>query len=528
MKNYIKDIEALPSKRIYLSIIADYHLKTALCELIDNAIDSWIHNGKKAKLNVQIDLDYTRQVIKVTDNCGGIPEEDIGLIVSPGHSKNSAEDMTIGIFGVGSKRAVVALSEEIKIYTRFKNKQGILVEINDTWIKDDSTWDLPIYNTTGVPENTTIIELVKLRTPIVKEHEAELINHLGATYSYFLNSKDFELNLNTTKIDPVGFEKWSYPPTYEPKQFNSSIDFGSSGKVEVEIIGGLTKSKEPSGGEYGTYFYCNNRLISRAYKGPEVGYRQAKIGQPHPSISLARAIVKLNGPTQLMPWNSSKSEINTKHPTFKQLEDQITRVLMHYATLSKRWSISGGWDDNVFQYKSGNVSSEVVENISAEKLYLPPIPRASGRKYAAVIKANNSKIAEEKPWTVGLYETIIAVDEIFQLKLEQKNRIAMLTLDSMLEIAFKEYLVNDSGTAYSASRLEGIMKDRSQVHTEVKRTLTLTHSQWQKIEYYYKLRCELVHKRATVTITDTDLNNFRKIVELVLKKMFGLNFKYNS
>ena len=61
MKVKIEDIEAHPSKRLYLSIIADYHTKTALSELIDNAIDNWIFGGKKGNLYINIDLVYERQ-----------------------------------------------------------------------------------------------------------------------------------------------------------------------------------------------------------------------------------------------------------------------------------------------------------------------------------------------------------------------------------------------------------------------------------------------------------------------------------
>src|SRR5580704_6169855 len=102
MKQHIREIEALPSKRIYLAIIADYHLKTALCELIDNALDNWMLDGRKRKLLVSLNLDYQRQFIEVVDNSGRIQESEINLIVSPGHSKNTTEDATIGYFGVGS------------------------------------------------------------------------------------------------------------------------------------------------------------------------------------------------------------------------------------------------------------------------------------------------------------------------------------------------------------------------------------------------------------------------------------------
>ena len=114
MKVKIEDIEGHPSKRLYLSIIADYHTKTALSELIDNAIDNWIFGGKKGNLYINIDLDYERQIIQVADNSGGVRREDIKLIVSPGHTRNDGHDAIIGIFGVGSKKGGCCISGRSK------------------------------------------------------------------------------------------------------------------------------------------------------------------------------------------------------------------------------------------------------------------------------------------------------------------------------------------------------------------------------------------------------------------------------
>jgi len=41
MKKEIGIVDAVPSKRLFLSIIADYDLNRSICELIDNAIDIW-------------------------------------------------------------------------------------------------------------------------------------------------------------------------------------------------------------------------------------------------------------------------------------------------------------------------------------------------------------------------------------------------------------------------------------------------------------------------------------------------------
>lgn len=527
MKNAIRDIQATPSKRLYLSIIADYHLEMALCELIDNAIDNWIFGQRSRALNISVELDYDRQTILVSDDSGGIKEEDIQLIVSPGQTREKDHDEIIGVFGVGSKRAVVALAEEVKIFTRHSSGKSILVEIDDAWIRDEDTWILKAYEVDPIPENTTKIELIKLRDPISKKNEEGLLEHLSATYAYFIEAGGITITLNGTSLEAKTFDNWSYPPEYEPKHFSGPIDFGEMGKINVEIIGGLTKShKEGSSGEeFGVYFYCNDRLISRACKVAEVGFRPPRVGKPHPALSLARVIVKLYGTVELMPWNSSKSEIDFKHKTFREIEEHIERVLFTYTSMSKNWS--GQWPEQVFKYNTGRVVTDTLTDISKSvKIHVPVIKRSPRkRKYGDILKRNNKTLASSKPWVVGSYETEIAVDQILTMDLEQNYRISMLLLDSALEIAFKDYLVNDSGNTYSESRLAAIMKNRSDVHAEVKASrVVISRDQWKKIEHFYRLRCDLIHKRSTVTVSLNDLISFRETYRYTIGKLFKVDF----
>lgn len=527
MKKAIRDIDAIPSKRLYLSIIADYHLDLALCELIDNAIDNWIFNGRARKLIVTLTLDYQRQTITVSDNSGGIREGDLQLVVSPGQTREKDHDEVIGVFGVGSKRAVIALAEEIKILSRYKNEKTLLVEIDDAWIADKDNWFLKAYQVDPIQENTTTIELVKLRDPIFEEGEKNLIEHLSAVYAYFLNLSNVNIILNEKRIEPKVFENWSFPPGYEPVHYSGPIDFGERGKINVEIIAGLTKShkEDSSGDEFGVYFYCNNRLIARAYKGVEVGFKPPRIGKPHPSMSLARVIIKLQGTVELMPWNSSKSEIDFKHRTFKEIEEHIERILFVYTSMSKNWS--GHWPDQVFKHDSGTVVQSNLTDISKSVRIHTPIIKRSPRhkKYGDILRKNNKNLATLKPWVVGTYETEIAVDQILNMDLEQSSRIAMLLLDSALEIAFKDYLVNDSGNTYSENRLASIMSNRSEVHKEVKATKArISKGHWKRIEHFYRLRCDLVHKRSTVTISANDLDSFRETYKYTISKLFKIDF----
>jgi len=79
MKEPVGEIDAVPSKRLFLSIINDYDLNRSICELIDNAIDNWIPNERKFKLVIDVKLDKDQQTITVMDNAGsekGRPSPD--------------------------------------------------------------------------------------------------------------------------------------------------------------------------------------------------------------------------------------------------------------------------------------------------------------------------------------------------------------------------------------------------------------------------------------------------------------------
>jgi sensor histidine kinase regulating citrate/malate metabolism len=112
MKREIKLVDGTPNKRLFWSIISDYTLKTSICELIDNALDMWLKSGKATYLCINIDLDWNRQLIKIQDCAGGVAEEDHQMLISPGSSNNNPDENIIGLFGVGSKRAVIALAKK--------------------------------------------------------------------------------------------------------------------------------------------------------------------------------------------------------------------------------------------------------------------------------------------------------------------------------------------------------------------------------------------------------------------------------
>lgn len=516
-------IDVTPEKRLYLSVISEYDLLKSICELVDNAIDFANRNGKQ-NLDVKISIDHGRQTIVVEDNAGGVPASDLALLLSPGKTTNEVSDNGIGYFGVGAKRAVIALAQDVTIHTRFKNNETCKIHFDDDWINTNEEWKLH-YDVAArsIANSTTIIELFKLRTPLVATDIDSLRIHLSEVYALFIQ-QGVSIQLNGQKIKPIVFDdEWAYPNGFEPTQISDKIELEGR-EVDVEIISGLINHSGDPDNSYGVFFYCNDRLITKGLTDFSVGFESGKIGNPHYNISLTRTIVKLKGQSRDMPWNSSKSGIDTKHHIFQKLRTGIINVTTNYAKVCR--SLQGKWDDEIFPFTDGEINQKTeidVENIPRN--FLPAPPSSKVRWPQRVVNANKN-VVTKKMWAEGLQDSIIAADAISKMSLAQKNRVALIVLDSTLEIAYKEYLVNEQ--SIGATKFANIAKNRTDVQNEVFKHISVSKTTEHQINHYYRLRNDLVHQRATPNVSDQDIATYRSIVEDMLKKMFGLRFKFKD
>lgn len=513
-------IDVTPEKRLYLSVISEYDLSKAICELVDNAIDFGRKNNKQ-NLEIKILIDESRQTILIEDNAGGVPASDLGLLLSPGRTTNELSDRGIGYFGVGAKRAVIALAQDVTIQTRFKKENTCKIHFDDDWINEVIEWQLPYeLAQKNISSNTTIIELFKLRSSVSTSDINSLKSHLAEVYSHFIQD-GVNIHVNGQKIAPILFDgDWTYPDGYEPTSFSDKIVIDDR-EVEVEIISGLIDHSGDPDNSYGVFFYCNDRMISKGLTDFSVGFEVGKVGNPHYNISLIRTIVKLKGQSRDMPWNSSKSGVDTKHPIFQKLRSSIINTNTNYAKVCR--SLQGKWDEEIFPYTEGDIIQKTgisVEHIPKNFLPKPP---ASKPKWPQRLMKANKNVVRNKIWVEGLQDSIIAADGISKMHLTQKNRIALIVLDSTLEIAFKEYLVNEKNIGMQ--KFAAIARNRADIQTEVFKHITVTTTIAQQINHYYRLRNDLVHQRATPNVSDNDITQYRKIVESMLRKMFKLRFQ---
>src|ERR1043166_6476183 len=264
----IQPVNAAPEKRLYLSIIVDYDLRTALCELIDNSIDAWRDTEQDQPLEIDLDLGFDQQVMTIRDNACGVEKKNLRVLVSPGATAMANIPDPIGTFGVGSKRSVVALAQDIRITTRYGNGDTFRLEYDDEWIHDQNNWEVDAYRVDDISPKTTVIELSRLRFPIKPSDEYDLIEHFSAVYSEFIAYDKVTIRVNSKPVAPRFFDSWAYPIGFGPVQVSKPV-IHDGRVVSFEVTAGLTHEEERTlAGDFGVFLYCNRRLVSRALRHP--------------------------------------------------------------------------------------------------------------------------------------------------------------------------------------------------------------------------------------------------------------------
>jgi hypothetical protein len=526
-KQQLEVIDGTPKKRLFLSIISDYGLQTGLCELVDNALDLWITNGRKpAALSIDVTLDYSRQLISVRDNAGGITRDQLELLISPGASRNDPNHELIGIFGVGGKRAGVALGEHVEIRTRAKRGMSLQLDITNDWLATED-WGIAAYEIPDIEQGTTTVDISRLRQPFSEGDVEEIRQHLAETYQWFI-SEGCVITLNKDPVAPRGFKNWSYPPEYRPRTSTFDISPVDDKSLSITVTAGLINDRDPEQDNYGVYFYCNHRLIVKELRTRDVGYNiGSEAGVPHPDASLCRVIIELQGPAELMPWNSTKSGLNFTHPSFIQIRPVVIAMAKYFSSLSRR--LKRDWDSQVFAYSRGKLETiDPNEILSNRKIVLPTLPRTRALPRIDQLRVANKGILRNQPWTLGLVEALGLVELISKQKMDTKNRAALILLDSNFEIGLKEFIVNRKDLfpprTYNDAKIASLFGNRTSVINEVQPHINLSSTLLGKVSHYYLLRNKLIHERATVGITDNQVDDYRKTIEQVLRVLFKLKF----
>lgn len=360
---------ANPTKTFFVRMITrDISLEDCILDLIDNSIDgAWRSEGNRPKgLSEDADLSkYKVEILasaeefSITDNCGGMSLDDAADYAFSFGRKvtDETDDYSIGIYGIGMKRAVFKLGEDILIRSTYgelaDDRVSFAVPIDVIeWLKDDTPpWDFDIAEDDALPETGVRISVTNLTSAA---HSAfgnpaflqNLRRTIGRDYSLHLH-RGLNISLNGKPISGWEIELLQ-GADFAPVRLEYDDGAGED-KVSIELIGGMaapppdtTDPDVEDDGEkrFGWYVVCNGRIVLAADKTTVSGWGTEDWPQWHRQYSGFMGIVIFTAPNAAaLPLTTTKRSVDVSSEVYRRAKPkmrEVTRAWIAYTNSRKQ------------------------------------------------------------------------------------------------------------------------------------------------------------------------------------------------
>jgi len=259
MKPSTDTATAVPTKQFFVSMLTrDIKLEDAILDLIDNCLDGALrlgNGGKPDYLKYRVKITLAKDHFSIEDNCGGIPREVAkNYAFKMGREPNDNRDSdteTIGMYGVGMKRAIFKMGRNALVKTRHGN-DTYEVPISAAWL-DATNWDpLPINEATEAKEKLkepgTTIYVSDLNEGVARHFANpafvnEVTTAISQHFTMFLQW-GFKIEINGQSVAPVHVEVLVSPREDGPAPY---VFRKTTGDVTVSITVGLNTSRRSEG-----------------------------------------------------------------------------------------------------------------------------------------------------------------------------------------------------------------------------------------------------------------------------------------
>ena len=176
----------------------------ALAEYVDNAIDSYLRckqelvaaDGTNYQLQVEIDINASARIIRVTDNAAGINATDLDRALQT--AKAPPDRSRLSEFGMGMKAASCWFAPVWSLQTKaLGDAVARYIQFDVPKIVECSTQEVEVAIMPKPPSaHHTIIQLSNLFEPLPPKTIEKIAEHLASLYRGYLQSGELALKLN--------------------------------------------------------------------------------------------------------------------------------------------------------------------------------------------------------------------------------------------------------------------------------------------------------------------------------------------
>ncbi len=364
---------ASPTKNFFVRMLTrDIDLQDALLDLLDNCVDGIIRAGTidpsapKPYTGFRALITMTPDYFAIEDNCGGIPFEIAKRYAfamgRPPASVQEGNSATVGMYGIGMKRAIFKLGTEALVESW--SDTGFIVEFTPEWMQDDRWDDLTMYELPegSLAEKGTKIVIYKLNDEVKPYFsDASWIDEFRRTvaqhYSIIL-AKGFSVTVGTAQqiaegINPVEAEEFSLIQTAagnSGERIAPYVYSGMLGDVEIEIFAGLYRkllSEEEveleeetrgSSDDAGWTVACNDRVVIWKDKSRLTGWGEATVPNYHGQFIAITGIVLLkSSDPKKLPLTTTKRGIDAASNVYSEVKDLMREATKNLTSFTNKW-----------------------------------------------------------------------------------------------------------------------------------------------------------------------------------------------
>lgn len=421
---------ATPTKDFFVRMITrDINLEDCILDLIDNSLDGagrLLHGEHQGTPVPSYEgffarVTLSKEKFSITDNCGGISLDDaVNYAFHFGRRADApAEgDYSIGLYGIGMKRAIFKLGELIKITSStqteaFSTCIDVPKWLSQTKASQESNaivedWDFDLDEAPVLTSSGTSIEISNLHPPVAEQladpnFQNSLARIIARDYSQFI-AKGFVIELCGRMIAAT------------PLQLRLSDEFSpvresyEDGGVKVEIFAGMTKpppddlspiDARAEAETYGWYVACNDRFIVAGDKSEMTVWGEDGFPYWHYQYNGFIGLVSFHAKdARLLPWTTTKRDVDESNAVYRRAitrMKEVTRAWIKY-TGERRVDLKSAKEK-----ESQAVTQSLFEIAENKVLRTPqvtrsPIPQGSIQYYrpAADIKRAKKLLGNER------------------------------------------------------------------------------------------------------------------------------------
>lgn len=364
-ENSYSTVSTQPVKRFFVDMLTrDIAVEDAILDLLDNCVDGILrsqtveegnetpYSGFWAKITV------SGESFEIEDNCGGIPWDEHNRAFRMGRPPDElnqpaiAQPLSVGVYGIGMKRAIFKIGTEAVISTQNKD-DSYKIPIDRDWINSEDRWDLEVFPDESKSEDGTYIKISSLHNGISERFAAnsftnDLLDKVQSHYAVIIE-KGFTVKVNDIEASPKPI-KFRFAPIQTKSAIRPYIFKSEEDDVEVFLAVGL---REPipdvektiegqSENQFSSDFagwtvICNDRVVLYCNRDELTGWGTAGIPRYHTQFIAISGVVEFRGSPAKLPTTTTKRGLDFSSSLYQQVLNKMREGLRLFVDFTNRW-----------------------------------------------------------------------------------------------------------------------------------------------------------------------------------------------